>query len=337
MRRLALLVVALVPFVVGIAQSPAPTAEQVFEDVQVFKGVPASDMIPAMQFMSASLGYTCNDCHVPGDYGAPHKNKDEARKMVLMQREINEKHFNGRLEVTCMTCHNQKDHPNGMPLPAGVTRRHVPMSPPPKPADIIAQHLSKAGKFTAAIVRTGTLTGPNDLTHKMETNPLEFIQAPDGKFVAVSGARKFGFDGTTVHYYGGPITDEPAAIFTRIGRTWLREADFAGLSRMQISGTEKVGKTDNIVVQGFRAATSASEELYFDQKSHLLNRLVNFRRSTIGTVVSAIDYSNYKKVGEAMVPMKVVVTYADSSTWTMDFKTAKLDPKVDDAKFKPGS
>lgn len=336
--RLALVVVAAVPFVVAIGQqtSPPPTAEQVFTDIEVFKGVPASDLIPAMQFMSASMNYKCTGCHVENDYAADHKEKDTTRKMIVMQREINEKNFNGRLEVTCMTCHNKKGHPEGMPLPEGVHRRHEQVSPPPKPADLIAKHTAKSAAMPVAIVRKGTLSAPNEQTHKMETTECEFVQAEGGKFRMTAGSRKFGSDGKETWYGLYPLADEPAAIFGRIGRTWVGEADFKGLTRMQVTGKEKVGAVDTIVVQASRASTNSAEELYFDAKTGLLVRMVNYRRSTLGTVASVIDYSGYKKVGGAMMPSKIVATFAEGEGWTMEFKTMKAESTVDEKIFKFG-
>ena len=61
------------------------------------------------------------------------------------------------------------------------------------------------------------------------------------------------------------------------------------------------------------------------------------KRSSLGTVVSSIDYSNYKTVNGMKVPMKVVVTFAgNSQKWVMDFKSAKVDPSVADTAFKVG-
>jgi len=50
------------------AQSPQPpagaaiskTTEQVYKNIQVLKGVPAEQLIPAMQFVTASLGVQCD-------------------------------------------------------------------------------------------------------------------------------------------------------------------------------------------------------------------------------------------------------------------------------------
>lgn len=338
--RLFFFALATAPFIVAFAQQDGqkkePLAEEVFKDVKVFKGVPASDMIPAMQFMSAAMNYSCADCHDPKDYAADNKNKEVTRQMILMQREINEKHFGGRLEVTCMTCHNKEEHPNGMALPEGINQRHTRMSPAPKPADVIAKFVATAGTTTGAVIRTGTITAPNDETMESETKPVELIQAPGGKFKLVAGDRKVTSDGKQTWYGTYPITDEPAAGFARMARTWLNEEDFKGLTRSAVTGKEKVGTSEAVVVQGFRAASHAAEELYFDQTSGLLVKLVNFRRSTVGTAVSAIDYSDYKKVGTIQVPMKVTITFAEGHTWVMEFKDAKIDSAVKDETFKVG-
>lgn len=156
--RFALPGFAVLPFVVAIAQPQEQKAEAVFKNIEVFKGMPASDLIPAMQFMAASMNYKCTDCHVPNDYAAPHKNKTEARKMVKLQRDINRNHFDNRLEVTCMTCHHKKEHPDGMPMPPNIRRRHQEMDSPVFPEELIDAHVTASGKLSAAIVRTGTLT-----------------------------------------------------------------------------------------------------------------------------------------------------------------------------------
>ncbi|MBV6457850.1 MAG: hypothetical protein HONBIEJF_00970 [Fimbriimonadaceae bacterium] len=334
--RFAFFGFAVTPFVVAIGQTQEQKAEQAFKDIQVFKGMPASDIIPAMQFMAASMNYKCTDCHVPNDYAAPHKNKTEARKMVILQRDINKNHFDNRLEVTCMTCHHKKEHPDAIPMPANIRRRHQEMESPVFPEELVDAHVKESGKLTAAIVRTGTLTAPNETTHKIETVPLELIQAPGGKYRIVAGDRKIASDGKSAWYGEYPLMDEPMAIFGRIGRTWVGDADFKGLTALTVLGKEAIGTSETIVVQGYRQATTSAEELYFDTKSNRLVRLVNFRKSSLGTVVSAIDFSNYKPVGEASVPMKVVFTSAEGDQWVMEFKTAKVDPSVKESAFKLG-
>lgn len=51
------------------ASSSAPattpkTASQQFKNIQILKDVPADELVPAMQFMTASLGVDCEYCHV---------------------------------------------------------------------------------------------------------------------------------------------------------------------------------------------------------------------------------------------------------------------------------
>ena len=38
------------------------TAEQTYRNIQVFKGLPESQLLAAMQFMAGSLGVTCQHC-----------------------------------------------------------------------------------------------------------------------------------------------------------------------------------------------------------------------------------------------------------------------------------
>ncbi len=338
--RITLLAFATTPFVLVFAQQPGPTvavtSEQVFKDIKVFKGVPASDLIPAMQFMAASMNYKCSDCHDPKDYAAPNKNKDTTRKMVLLQRDINEKHFNNRLEVTCMSCHNKQEKPTAMPLPNGINRRHEEMDSAPKPQDLIAKHLTKSGSVKGMLVRMGTLTGPSEATEEIETKPLELIQTTGGKFRLVSADRKIGSDGKQTWYGPNSLADESAHIFNRMGRTWQTQDDFRGLSRLTVTGQETMGKSMAVVVQGFRQATTSAEELYFDSKSGLMVRMVNFRRSTIGTVVSVTDYYDFKPQGGVQVPMKVVTTFGNGDKWVMNFKEAKVAPAVNESLFKLG-
>lgn len=338
--RILFLAISATPALFAVSQqggeAQAPMAEQVFKKIEVFKGVPASDLLPAMQFMAASMKMECTGCHDAKDFSADTRAKETSRKMVLMQRDINTKFFNNRLEVTCNSCHNGQEHPAAAPIPNGIAMRHPRLDSPPKPDELIAKHNASVGAATTAIVRTGTLTAPNDVSHKVETLPLEYIQSSGGKFRIVSGERKAGSDGQVTWYGPNPMVDEPAAVFNRMGRAWRGEDGFAGLVGMSVAGKDVIGKTEVIVVRASRPSTKSTEELYFDKKSGLLLRMVNIRRSTIGTVISAMDYSNYRNVSGSKVPMKVTATFASGEQWIMDFKSAKADIAVTDAAFKVG-
>jgi photosynthetic reaction center cytochrome c subunit len=340
-RRIALFAFAIVPFIVASAQQTAakqePMCEQVFKNIQVFKGVPASDLIPSMEFMAASLKYECSDCHDAKDFSVETRAKDTARHMILMQRDINAKNFSNRTQVTCMTCHRGSEHPVPTPMPGDVSLRHARMENAPSTDDLFAKHIAAAGKPASGfVVRAGTMTAPNDATHKVETKPLEFIQGAGGKFRLVAGERKVGSDGAQVWYGTYPMTDEPAAMFGRIGRSWRGGDTFAGLERASVAGKDMIGKSPVIVVRASSPSTTSTQELYFDAKTGLLLRMVNARRASLGTVVTSYDYSNFKTLNGMAVPMKVVMTFAGGEQWIMDFKTAKIDPSINESVFKMG-
>jgi len=92
-------------------------AEEVYKNIQVFKGVPADQVIPSMQFISASLGVDCEHCHVEHAFDKDDKKpKQTARKMIQMMFAINKDNFNGHREVTCYSCHHGASDPVGTPL-----------------------------------------------------------------------------------------------------------------------------------------------------------------------------------------------------------------------------
>src|SRR6266478_4606533 len=97
--------------------APAPkTASQQFKNIQILKDVPADQLIPAMQFISASLGVECEYCHVEHAFDKDDKKrKVTARKMMEMMFNINKKNFEDHREVTCFTCHQGGAHPASIP------------------------------------------------------------------------------------------------------------------------------------------------------------------------------------------------------------------------------
>ena len=90
-----------------------PTAAQQFKNIQVLKKLPASQLIPVMREISASLGVRCDFCHVRGAFQKDTKpTKRIARQMIQMVQFLNakEKILHGR--ATCYMCH----HGNAMPI-----------------------------------------------------------------------------------------------------------------------------------------------------------------------------------------------------------------------------
>src|SRR5437763_1707703 len=79
--------------------SATQTTDKKFKNIQVLKGIPADQLIPAMQFITASLGVDCSFCHVENHFDQDDKKpKRMARKMMQMMAAINEQNFDNHRE-----------------------------------------------------------------------------------------------------------------------------------------------------------------------------------------------------------------------------------------------
>jgi len=91
---------------------PPKLAEEAFKNIQVFKGVPAPEVMNAMRSFTRSLGVKCDFCHVEGAFDKDDKDeKQTARKMIQMAHQINKDNFGGHMRVTCWTCHRGASEP----------------------------------------------------------------------------------------------------------------------------------------------------------------------------------------------------------------------------------
>src|SRR5215475_7180074 len=101
----------------GPAQAPATkTAAEEFKNIRILKEIPADQLIPAMQFMTASLGVDCEYCHVERAFDKDDKKpKQFARHMMEMVLNINKDNFEGQRWVTCYSCHRGSPKPIAVP------------------------------------------------------------------------------------------------------------------------------------------------------------------------------------------------------------------------------
>src|SRR4030081_3423693 len=192
----------------GLRASGQKLAEEQFKNIQVLKGVPAGQLIPAMQFITASLGVDCEYCH---DHQAmdsdDKKPKKIARQMVTMMFDIDKNNFDGRLEVTCYTCHRGAAKPVGIPAikvedvagreePAKKTSEKAAL---PKPEELLDKYLAAVGG--AAVVEKITSRGQKGklLVFGGQSFPAEvYSKAPDKRVSIMhlqGGDSVTGFDG----------------------------------------------------------------------------------------------------------------------------------------------
>ncbi len=76
------------------------------------KILPAENLIPTMRAFTRALGVECNECHVQGDFASDENpKKNVARGMITMNKEINAKFPDGKMHVSCYTCHRGAKEP----------------------------------------------------------------------------------------------------------------------------------------------------------------------------------------------------------------------------------
>jgi photosynthetic reaction center cytochrome c subunit len=111
------------------------TANDQYKDLKVLGDVPVSQFLPSMRFIATSLGVECEFCHM-GKRSDETPNKATARQMITMMLAIDKTNFNGRLQVTCYTCHNGSPNPGSAPSPTGQYSKegtvafYLPTAPP---------------------------------------------------------------------------------------------------------------------------------------------------------------------------------------------------------------
>ena len=81
-----------------------------------------NNLIPTMRSYTAALGLgqNCVFCHVPPDFASDENPKKlTARMMIQMVNDINGKFPDGKVHVSCYTCHRGANMPLMAPPAAG--------------------------------------------------------------------------------------------------------------------------------------------------------------------------------------------------------------------------
>ena len=96
----------------GRRPPPPPT------NLKVLKVTTGPEVIQIMRTFTAGLGVQCNYCHVQGNFASDDNPKKEiARHMIEMTHEINGKFPDGKMHVSCYTCHRGETEPKTAPEP----------------------------------------------------------------------------------------------------------------------------------------------------------------------------------------------------------------------------
>jgi hypothetical protein len=352
-------------------QGPAPslagkTADQAFKNIQVLKGTPADQLIPAMQFVSASLGVECEFCHVENQFDKDDKkSKAAARKMIQMQMAINKDHFEGHTDVTCYSCHRGSHDPVAVPIisdeepkPPTVAAAITPQpgspatasspgaAPQQRPsADPILNKYVQALGGAEAIQKVSSRIEKGNMTFARGQVPVEvFAKAPDKRITVVhqqNGDNVTAYDGHA-GWLGTP--GRPARDMSDQENDAVRlDADlhFATdlkqiFSQFRVGRPEKIGDRQAAVVFAVRQGLPPMR-LYFDQESGLLLRLVRYAETPLGRNPTEIDYGDYRDAGGVKIPYRWTIA-RPGGRFTIQVDQVQENVVIDDAKFaKPAT
>ena len=340
--------------------TPGPKrAEEQFKNIQVLKGVPAEQIFPTMQFITASLGVECEFCHVQNAFEKDDKkNKQTARKMMEMMFAINKDNFEGHREVTCYSCHRGAANPQAIPAvmtdepivaePKGVMSEAIPAKTKdnagPSAEQLLDKYLQAVGGAAAidrvhSLVMKGTIdfggkSLPIDIYSKDPEKRISFTHMPDGDSVTAFNGHEgwLGTPGRPLREMHGGDLDGASMDADLHLATHLK----AMFSEIAVRGAEKIDDHEAYVVVGQREGKPPIR-LYFDEQSGLLVRLVRFGETALGWLPTQIDYADYRETNGVKIPYRWTLA-RPNGRFTIQVNDAKQNVPVEDAKFaKPAA
>lgn len=344
------------------------TAGETYKNVQVLKDVPASDWIPTMQFISGSLGVSCEMCHTIGHFDSDSKTpKRRARMMIRMVRAINDDNFDGRRVVTCNTCHRGATHPNPIPAPwnktddqlaayhaelqalASKDRGEPGPTPPtltrdvamPTPEQVIAKYKAAVGAASFSTWKSLQIKGTLSVQAEKAVSKYTVYFLPAGRVLfgdSVQGAqpRTFlnGDRAWTVTAQGRKPVAADKIGFLRARALLLGPVKVTESPAMRIAGAEIIDGRKVYVIES--RESKVVRRLSFDAKSGLLSKMREEIDTPLGTMVNETHYDDYRLVDGIKVPFAITVLYMEDK-FQYALTDVRKNAAIDAAQFQPDS
>jgi photosynthetic reaction center cytochrome c subunit len=324
-------------------------SEEQFKNIQVLKGIPADQLIPAMQFITASLGVDCEYCH---DHQAmdsdDKKPKKVARQMMTMMFDIDKNNFDGRLEVTCYSCHRGAAKPVSIPAikdeemagPGVPGKKLAENAALPKPEELLDKYLAAVGGAAAVEKITSRVQKGKLLAFGGQTFPADQYSKTPDKRVSIMHLK----DGDSVTAFDGQhgwmsVPGRPAHMMSASENDSARlDADLyfpahvkTLYSKFTVKNGEKIDGHDTYLVEGHEEGRPPLR-LYFDTQTGLSVRMVRYAQSPLGLNPTQIDYADYREADGVKVPFRWTVS-RPGNRFTIQVEEMKQNVPVDDAKF----
>jgi len=327
-------------------QDQEKTTEQEYRNIQVLKGLPASELQAIMALNTGALGVRCNYCHA-GTFDKDDKpTKQTARMMMQMVLDLNKTRFAGREQVTCYTCHR------GQPKPATVVALGQNLWSPaqagakqeaalPSVDQLLDRYEQAIGgkaalmKVTSRVMK-GSRVGadgvlvPEEVYQKAPNKLLVMTSYPDVVF-------RSGYNGTAGWARSSKgesqIGSEQLAEITRDAESFANTRIRELYSQMNVEGRATVGERDAFVVSG-TTNKGLAERLYFDAQTGLLMRRYRESKTALGPFPTQTDYEDYKEVDGVKLPFSIRWSMPGRS-WGRKIAEVKQNAAIDDAIFNP--
>jgi hypothetical protein len=327
-------------------------AEEQFKNIQVLKGVPADQIIPTMQFISASLGVECDFCHVERAFDKDDKKpKQFARNMMRMTTAINKDNFEGQKWVTCNTCHRGAAKPVAVPAIAeenakpAMEASEATEAQIANPTEVLAKYVAAVGGKTA-VGKLQTLTEKGSMiAFGGKQIPIEVYTKAPGKRVSISHMQN-GESVTAVDGQAGWMASggrPPHEMTSAEADGYKLDAMFALIPNLEqmfkefkAATPEKVGDRETNVVLGMRDGLPPVK-MNFDKDSGLLLRMTRYTETVFGRNPVQVDFGDYRDLAGVKIPYKWTLG-RPNGRFTIQIQEAQANTPVDDAKFaKPAT
>jgi photosynthetic reaction center cytochrome c subunit len=337
--------------------APVGMSEQVFENVQVLKGIPADQFLDTMGMFASALLFDCVSCHAqeiisdPKAFSIATPRINRARQMIVMMNTINKQYFGGQPRVTCFTCHaggnRPKTEPNldlqyGEPVDDPYSMHFFPSLYAPSVDEVFAKYLKWVGgtgqlATLTSVAATGTYAGYE--TELMEVPAEIYARAPNQMTTiarAPAGVSVKAFDGRAgwrlqpdtpiplLPLSGGNLTG--AAIEAMV---WFPAGIQGAFSQWQIGVTAIAGR-DIVVAHGTNPG-QPPVRLYFDESGRLV-RLVHWTTTAVGSVPTKIDYADFRAVQGIQLPFQWTRTWTNNQV-TIQLQDVRPNVPIDASRF----
>ncbi|HET9399538.1 MAG TPA: c-type cytochrome, partial [Candidatus Acidoferrales bacterium] len=321
------------------AQATAPTApqagdpaEKVFRNIQVFKGMPASEVQGAMSFIASSLGVDCDYCHVQDKEGTfasdAEPAKLRAREMILMVRRINDETFHGQNVVNCFTCHQGATKPVSIatvlalraPRPAAAPADSAAAAALPSVQEVLDHYVKALGGQEALDrVKTRIIKFAPLMQASGDTSLNEVMQKAPGKVLILNQSPGYtvraGFDGKqawaqdSLKSYWGILSKSQLHSVMRDAEMYAGSRLRNGYSDVKVTGSEVLGDRNVYVIAG-TSPEGTREKFYFNSANGLLLKRHIEEPTAFGWFPLDTTYEGYREVDGVKIPFVVRITSA---------------------------